>query len=156
MNRNQMIRCPTLLAVAMAGLSNCGGRSLRVARGRALSHSQIQGEGGKRLTDEQRKQDNEMIVRIEKGELVNLNLAFDVGFAKVVQGENKIQFRQDIYLLIYRKDGLMISPDGERFAPIHKVKAIKRLFGKKKGFLSVGAGISEEQGPHLTLGAFLK
>ena len=66
----------------------------------------------------------------------------------LMTGENRIKFEQDVYLFI-SSSGVMLSPDGKKFAPIHKMKALKKLFGMDKGSLSIGFGISKETGPEI-------
>jgi len=94
-----------------------------------------------------------LIVKVPKGTQVPLKLNLAVGLATLEPGDNKLRFERDLMLYISR-DGLRVSPDGNRWALIQDVKALKELFGLKgRGNVSFGFGISKETGTafHLSL-----
>ena len=87
-----------------------------------------------------------LIVKVPKGTLVPLKLSLAVGLAVLEPGDNELRFERDLMLYISR-DGLRVSPDGERWALIQDVKAVKSLFGlKQRGSMGFGFGISKETG----------
>jgi len=89
---------------------------------------------------------------IGKGQSIPLKASLNLPMAKIAPVKNSIIFTQDTYLMI-SKSGLMISPDGERWALIQDLKTQKELFGagKSKGYLSIGFGITKEDGAAITL-----
>jgi hypothetical protein len=97
-----------------------------------------------------------LVLLARKGESIKLKIKGDVGFARIAAGENALEFLQDVYLCIDRKEGLLISPDGERFAPVHTPRALKKLFGKRRGTFSLRFGATGEEGTFVEIGAALK
>jgi hypothetical protein len=89
---------------------------------------------------------------IAKGQSIPLKATVTLPMAKVEPGKNSVVFTQDTYLLI-SKSGLMIGPDGERWALIQDLKTQKELFGigKEKGHFMIGFGITKEEGPLVTV-----
>lgn len=87
-----------------------------------------------------------LIIKVPKGTRVPLRLSLAVGLATLEPGNNQLRFDRDLLLYIYR-DGLRISPDGNRWALIQDVKAIKQLFGLKgRGTFGVGFGVDKDKG----------
>lgn len=86
-----------------------------------------------------------LMIKIEAGQEAVLDLDVRLPFAAVEAGDNKLRFERDVYLL-FSEGGLLLSPDGELFAPIHDFEALKEVFGFDGGQLSVGLGISEAEG----------
>ena len=62
------------------------------------------------------------------------------------------KFQRDVYLY-YGKHGMKVSPDGQKWAPIHDLRTIKKLFGHtRKGSLSVGFGVTRQDGMVVSVG----
>lgn len=134
----------------------CAVQHVQGAKARAIPLSQLKnGEAATLKAWAEGKEDN-FIVAVKKGQSIPLNIKGDVGFAKIEAGENAVVFTQDVYLFISRTQGLLLSPDGERFAPVHKVRALKKLFGKEHGTVSVGLGVTKTDGAFVNLAAGLQ
>jgi hypothetical protein len=131
--------------------TGCATTTIEGAKARAVTLSRLKTEG-ESFVKKGLESDEGLIVLIQKGESVKLNLAGNLGFAKVAPGENSVEFLQDIYIYVSKKN-MMISPDGVRFTPIHKGKAVKKLFGKKQGTFSLGFGITKEEGATISAAA---
>ncbi len=87
-----------------------------------------------------------VVIKIPKGDKIPLQLAMDVTIATLEPGKNWLRFDRDVLLYIAHGE-FKISPDGRRWAAIHDVKAIKKLFGMKgRGHFGFGFGISKEKG----------
>lgn len=101
--------------------------------------------------------DKQYVFFIAKGQSIPVKATVTLPMAMLEPGKNSIVFNQDTYLLL-SKSGLMIGPDGERWALIQDLKTQKELFGigKEKGHLSVGFGITKEDGPVVTVDVGVK
>lgn len=107
----------------------------------AQSHFNIQGEIAQ----------NGLVVKLYKGQKVPLKLFVEMPFASVESGDNKLVLKQDMFVY-FCKDGVYVSPDGKTYAPVHKPKAIHKLYGTKKGYLSIGIGASKNENTTLKVG----
>jgi hypothetical protein len=96
-----------------------------------------------------------MVVHLTAGESIALELAAELPFAELEPGDNQISFTRDVYLFI-SKEGVMLSPDGVSFAPLHKMKSLKKLFGADKGSFRVGFKVSKEDGAAVSMAASMK
>lgn len=96
-----------------------------------------------------------LIIHVPAGETVPLELDVLLPFAQVAPGENQVRFTKDIYLYVSKK-AILLSPDGVSFAPIHKFKSIKRLFGASRGTLQIGFSADKEKGPSVAVGVALR
>ena len=96
-----------------------------------------------------------LVVHLKAGESIALELAAELPFAKLQPGDNKLSFTRDVYLFISR-EGVMLSPDGVSFAPLQKVKGLKKLFGAEKGFFKVGFKVSKDEGAAISMTASMK
>jgi len=92
----------------------------------------------------------DVVLFVAKGQSIPLKINLDTPLVKVENGKNSLVFMQHTYLLISRS-GFMVSPDGERWAAIQDLKALKKLYGFKGGSLSIGFGVSKEEGASATL-----
>jgi hypothetical protein len=96
-----------------------------------------------------------MIVHVKAGETVPLHLAFEVPFASLEAGENRIVFKRDVYLYIDPSTA-MLGFDGKTFARMGDWKALKKLAGVKTGSLSVGFGAGKTEGPKIDVSVGMK
>jgi hypothetical protein len=89
-----------------------------------------------------------VVVRLEAGQKIPLKLTMALPMANLVPGENQLLFTRDAYLYI-SPTKFRISPDGQRWADIQDIKAQRKLFGFKKGDLSIGFRVTREDGPQI-------
>jgi len=71
--------------------------------------------------------------------------------ATLQPGVNTLRFERDVYLFL-SKDGVLLSPDGERWARLEDLKALKELFGLCRGSMAIGFGVSQKDGGVLSIG----
>lgn len=117
----------------------------------AISASSAQAEPGKwEELERQVSAGQAVVVRIEAGQEIPLKLTMTSPVADLAPGENRLLFTRDAYLYI-SPDVFRVSPDGQRWADIHDLTAQKKLFGLKKGTLSVGFGAATKEGPYISL-----
>jgi hypothetical protein len=95
-----------------------------------------------------------LILEIEEGDELPLELAIRHPLVSVDTGKNTVLFQRHMFIYLSAR-GLLISPDGERWAPIQEMDAWKELFGGFKegrhGTLSVGLGVTAEDGAAVTV-----
>ena len=93
---------------------------------------------------------NGVIVMLPKGTKIPMNVAAEMSFVSLEPGKNFMVFNRDVYLFISMKK-TMISPDGERWAVVGDWKTIKSLFGVGQGDLTIGFGISKDDGTFVNI-----
>lgn len=98
--------------------------------------SQLMGEG--------------VIVLLEKGREVPLDLLIRSPLLTAKSTEGTVTAERDLYLLISGK-GLLLSPDGRRFAPVQNQRSMKKLFGLDGGQFALGFGVTREEGAKVTV-----
>ena len=91
-----------------------------------------------------------IVVKIEAGQKVPLKLTMTSPMANLLSGENQLLFIRDAYLYISPAK-FRVSPDGQRWAEIQDIKAQRKLFGLKKGALSVGFGAAKGEAPQISV-----
>jgi hypothetical protein len=116
-----------------------------------ISASDAQAEPGKwEEIGKQVSAGKAVVVKIEAGQKIPLNLTMTSPMANLVPGENQLLFTRDAYLYISPAI-FRISPDGQRWAEIQDIKTQRKLFGFKKGNLSVGFGVAKAKGPPISV-----
>jgi hypothetical protein len=96
-----------------------------------------------------------LIVSVPAGETVPLRVDVDLAFMTVEAGQNTVRFERDVQLYLGPGEA-MLSFDGERWARIGDWDALKEIAGADQGSLSLGFGVSEEQGPQMTVAVGLE
>lgn len=96
-----------------------------------------------------------LLVKFDKGDVIPVEIISQLPFASLESGENRLCFSQTTYIFL-SKDGAFVSPDGQRFAAVYDGKAVKKLYGAKKGSLSIGFAISKESGARIKAGMSLE
>lgn len=91
------------------------------------------------------------IVKVAKREVLPLELDVNLSFLRLERAVQSVRFERDVYLLSSRELGLLIGPDGRRWAPIHDKEAIMELFGLENGTIQIGLGLSKDEGPQVHL-----
>ncbi len=152
MGIQQMIGAAAVISLAFQTVG-CAVKTVEGAKARAMSLSELAGDKASEMKEWAEGKRENFVVWIKKGETVKLKLEGDAGFAKIETKEDSVRFLEDVYLCIDRKNGFLISPDGVRFAPIQRGKAVKKLFGKRRGTFQLGLGVTEEEGPVIHLSA---
>lgn len=91
-----------------------------------------------------------VIVLLEKGRKVPLDLALSSSLLSVSSTDGHVTAERDLYMLISR-EGLLLSPDGERFAPVQNQRSMKKLFGLDGGRFALGFGVTRDEGAKVTV-----
>jgi len=124
--------CAGVRAVDLAGVERL---SLAELRDSPEEHAEAFSTAGKGL-----------VIEIPAGETVPI--AIDVRTSPFVvegPGTSAVRFERDVYLYV-SSSGVMLSPDGESWAPIQDLDALKEAFGIERGSLSLGFGVSSDEG----------
>lgn len=91
-----------------------------------------------------------LVVFVEKGRQVPLEMSLRSSVLSAQTTGATVTAERDLYLFISAK-GLMLSPDGERFAPAQNERALKKLFGLNGGQFALGFGVTRDEGAKVTL-----
>jgi hypothetical protein len=138
------------VCVSLFVLTGCAGVQVVSSKEFKMVSLQELQENGESFVDELQGKGRGIIVKVHKGEKIPLKLDAETGVVTLLVEESYLQFERDVYLLISSK-GVMVGPDGESFAPIHKLKGLKKVFGLEEGSLSVGLGVAKEDGAHIRI-----
>ena len=95
-----------------------------------------------------------VIIKFDQGEAVPVEVITELPFAALANGNNQLVFSRATWLYL-GKGGAALSPDWQRFAPVHDIKAIKKLYGVSHGSMTIGFAISKEAGAHMQAGVSL-
>lgn len=91
-----------------------------------------------------------IIAKVPKGTKIPLKVEASASLITLEPGENFVSFNRDVYIFISAKKA-MLSPDGERWAELRNWNAVKKLFDVEKGELSVGLGITKDEGASISI-----
>ena len=97
-----------------------------------------------------------LVVHVEKGDMVPVELTGVFPFGELNACENTLHAAEDFYLYVSPKEGLMISRNGTQFAAIHDIKGIKKIYGFKSGDVSLGFRATKETLPGLQAGVVVQ
>jgi hypothetical protein len=139
------------MALTLVLASGCSGITT-IGPVKTLTMQELK-QNGSQIAQEIQK--DGLVVHLKAGESIALGLGAELPFAKLQPGDNKLLFTRDVYLFI-SKDGVMLSPDGISFAPLQKVKGLKKLFGADRGFFRVGFKVSKDEGAAISMTASMK
>ena len=93
-----------------------------------------------------------IVIKVSKGESIPLKLNINIPVVAFEKSENSIVLNSDEYISISKTDGLQVSPDGQQWASIGNMRALKKLYNFRKGQVSVGFSITKENGPQISIG----
>lgn len=140
------------LAVLLASAAGTGGCARTFARpdgAPVYSVSQLKAElsaKGKDFT----LPEAGMIVKLDKGSVMPIDLRASVPFATLEPGDNRVRVERDVWLLISPRQ-MAMSPDGERWARVQDLRAVQQLFGSRgRGAFQIGIGMNQD-GPRVTV-----
>lgn len=88
-----------------------------------------------------------VILLLEKGDALPVQLTANLKFARIVSGRNRLVFDRDVYVHL-SPNGIRLSPDGKVWAPIQDTDQVEKVFGIAGGLMTFGFGVSEDYGPH--------
>lgn len=91
-----------------------------------------------------------VVVKVRAGDEVRVRLASQLGFATLRAGDNRLRFDRDVWIYLARRKAL-VSPDGQRWVRLGDWRAMKRVFGIRRGSVQVGFGVKRGQGPFVNL-----
>ena len=91
------------------------------------------------------------VVRVKKGEALPVRLSTRLGVARLKSQRNELVFERDVYLFVAKRR-VHLSPDGKRWVALGSWRTMKRLFGIRRGTVQVGFGVSQKDGPLVTVG----
>ena len=91
-----------------------------------------------------------VIFKVAQGQRVPLKLTMDTPVGTIEKSENTLTFNREMYLLM-SKTNWQVSPDGRRWASPWSMKSMKKLFGFRKGQLSVGFQGTKEAGTFISI-----
>jgi hypothetical protein len=92
----------------------------------------------------------QFVVAFKKGDLVPLTLRASLGPIELQPGEEYVAFSQDVYLYFSSSD-ILLSPDGQRWAPVHDGAALQELFNLGEGTFQVGFGVKRGEKAAFTI-----
>ena len=87
----------------------------------------------------------EVVVLIPKGQALPVKLRLVLPMANLEALEDSLVFTRDTYVLL-STSRMMISPDGEHWAPMGDFAAQNELYDTRRKELHVGFGVNEEEG----------
>jgi hypothetical protein len=91
-----------------------------------------------------------VIVSVPQGDRLPLEIDVRVPFAHLETGRSWIRFDRNVWFYFAPGD-MLISPDGERFGPVYDLGALKELFQFETGNVSLGFGVSAQEGAKAVL-----
>lgn len=147
-NRVVSMRTATLLIGLVCLTSACA--PLRVVeRGRyeVVTVDTLESEGARLVPQ---MVGDGLIVLLEKGREVPLDLLLSSSLLTVKSTDGTVTAERDLYMLITGQ-GMMLSPDGKRFAPVQNQRSMKKLFGLDGGSFALGFGVTREEGAKVTV-----
>jgi hypothetical protein len=97
-----------------------------------------------------------LVIHVEKGDKVPVELTAVFPFGELSAGENTLHAAEDFYLYVSPKEGLMISRDGVQFAAVQNIKGIKKIYGFKSGHVSLGFRVTKETPLELQAGVVVQ
>ena len=89
-----------------------------------------------------------VIVKVPKGFALPVHIAVNTPLAVMESNCSKLVFQQDLFLYI-SKQGMLASPDTERWADIADIDAAKDLFGGDKGQIAISMGTGKDKGAQM-------
>lgn len=84
------------------------------------------------------------VFKVVKGEKIPLELVFDTAYLELIPGDNYFVAKQDFYLYISDKQGLLLSPDGKAWAALNDADGVKQLFHMKGVKFHMDFNMNEE------------
>lgn len=91
-----------------------------------------------------------VIFKVAQGQRVPLKLTMDLPVGTIEKSENSLTFSREMYVLM-SKTNWQVSPDGQRWASPWNIRSMKKMFGFKKGQLSVGIQGTKEAGTFISI-----
>jgi hypothetical protein len=91
-----------------------------------------------------------VIFKVAQGQRVPLKITMDIPVGTIEKSDNTLAFNRDVYLLM-SKTNWQLSPDGQRWASLGSMTALKELFGFSKGRLSVGVEGTKDTGTVISI-----
>jgi len=89
-----------------------------------------------------------VIFKMINGEQIPLKLVVDIPMGTMEQSDCTFAFKQDSYLFVSQRECLL-SPDGQRWAPIQSPKSVAKLFGTKQGSFWFGFSSATNEEPFM-------
>jgi hypothetical protein len=142
---------PTVVAVLFFMLSGCSGiRTMDTSGIKAftITSTSLSCESADLVRDITAGKD--VVFKIPAGQTLPLQINIDMPMAETKGVPNEIRFKRDTYFFV-SQNRMLISPDGIRWAPIHDLDAIKKLYGWSRGSLSFGLSASKKQKTRLEM-----
>ncbi|MBN2528980.1 MAG: hypothetical protein JXR76_21505 [Deltaproteobacteria bacterium] len=133
-----------LLVVLLSGAACSGIRTVDVSYP-AIPASRLKDNAG----DYSAKLHKEgLLVKFEKGDTIPVAITSQLPFATLTSGENQFVFARPTFVFL-NKEGLFISPDGKKFAPIYNTRALKKLYNARQGTFSIGFSLTKDSGAQI-------
>ncbi|MCB9788548.1 MAG: hypothetical protein H6744_17870 [Deltaproteobacteria bacterium] len=135
-----------IIALIIVGLSGCAAsvRRLDVSKVPTFTVATLDASDGAALGEALASGDKAFVVRLREGDTLPVNLRASFGPIALEPGENHLVFAEDTWLY-FGPAGVLLSPDMERWAPLHDGAALSKLFGLGKGTFQIGLGVPKGQ-----------
>lgn len=130
----------TILISSLLLLTSCTSGTFRPAGVTQVSVSQLSTQ--KEAFSQKLKNREELIISVKKGETIPAQFTFDSGI--VLYKSREVMTAQRDFCIYIGKGKFGLSPDCKTFAHFHKGSSLKKLFGFKRGSLSLGLKIEKE------------
>lgn len=91
-----------------------------------------------------------LIVKLDEGSEVPLSILVTTPLLSASSEGGTVRAMRDLHLFMSER-GVMLSPDGTRFAPVDDRGAMRKLFGLKGGQFGIGFGVTREEGAKVTV-----
>ncbi|MBU1219038.1 hypothetical protein KKF34_03975 [Myxococcota bacterium] len=130
----------TILISSLLLLTSCTSGTFRPGSVPRVSISQLSSE--KDVFSRKLKNREELIISVKKGEVIPAQFTFDSGIVLYKSRESMTAQRD--FCIYIGKGKFGLSPDCKTFAHFHKGSSLKKLFGFKRGSVSLGLKIDKE------------
>lgn len=133
---------PVLMLVVASSFGCASIRTVPAGRFETVTLDQLSSQG-ERLAP--KVMGDGVIVHVEKGQQIPLEFTFRTSVLSAETKGGTVTAQRELFLLISR-EGLLMSPDGARFAAVQDQDALKKLFGLNGGQFALGLGATKEEG----------
>ena len=144
----------TIVAAALAVAGCATTRTFDTAGAREVTLAELRA-APEALAELRSLSEGAFVVKIPAGEVLPVRMIAQLPFATLEDGGGALRFSADTWLRLER-NGAWLSPDGERWAAIHDMAAVKKLFGAERGSFSLGFAATRDEGPSVLFGVRLE
>ena len=135
-----------ILTAIVGCLTGCGGsvRTMDVSHVPNFTVDAINAAPRETLAEVMTKEPKAFVLFLRKGDKVPVHLQASMGPIALQPGDDYLVFSQDTYMY-FGPNGMLLSPDGKRWAKVQDSDALGKLFGLKTGTFQIGFGAAKDQ-----------